>query len=97
MTAFRKHGPVSALTGGALCLILCGLALALHDVQWQLISMASFHFGVALTAIGLCVHGWQHHRAWRLELLVLVILGLLLALAPLMPLPFQDFLEYLTP
>lgn len=97
MPTCRKQAPVSALTGCALLLMLCGLALALHDVQWQLVSMASFHTGVVLTVVALCFHCWQRHRAWRLELLVLAVLGLLLTLAPLMPLPFQDFLEYLMP
>ena len=77
--------------------MFCGAMLALQDVQWLLVSMASFHAGVVLTAVALCLHGWRRHRAWRLEFLILVILGLLVTLAPLMPLPFQDFLEYLTP
>ena len=97
MPAFRKHDSANALTCGALLLMFCGVMLALQDVQWQLVSMASFHAGVVLTAVALCLHGWRRHRAWRLEFLVLVILGLLVTLAPLMPLPFQDFLEYLTP
>tara|TARA_B100000676_G_scaffold307704_2_gene366796 strand:- start:2742 stop:3035 length:294 start_codon:yes stop_codon:yes gene_type:complete len=87
----------STLTGGALFLILCGLFLAFQDVQWQLISMASFHAGIALTAVALLIHALRRHRAWRLELLVLAALGLLLMLAPALPLPFQDFLEYLIP
>jgi len=97
MPTFRKHDSANVLTCGALLLIFCGAMLALQDVQWLLVSMASFHAGVVLTAVALCLHGWRRHRAWRLEFLILVILGLLVTLAPLMPLPFQDFLEYLTP
>ena len=97
MPTFRKHDSANVLTCGALLLMFCGAMLALQDVQWLLVSMASFHAGVVLTAVALCLHGWRRHRAWRLEFLILVILGLLVTLAPLTPLPFQDFLEYLTP
>jgi hypothetical protein len=97
MPTFRKHDSANVLTYGALLLMFCGAMLALQDVQWLLVSMASFHAGVVLTAVALCLHGWRRHRAWRLEFLILVILGLLVTLAPLTPLPFQDFLEYLTP
>jgi len=97
MQPFREQRLRNALTSGALLLIFCGVALALHDVQWQLVSMASFHAGVMLTAVALCFHAWRRHRAWRLELLVLAILGALLILAPAMPTAFQDFLEYLMP
>jgi len=97
MQPSREQRPANALTSGALLLIFSGVVLALQDVQWQLVSMASFHAGVLMTAVALCVHAWRRHRVWRLELLVLLMLGLLLTLAPLMPLPFQDFLEYLMP
>ncbi|MGJ3254952.1 MAG: hypothetical protein ACFE0K_01375 [Alcanivorax sp.] len=97
MSTFRKHDAANALTCGALLLMFGGVMLALQDVQWQLVSMASFHGGVVLTAVALCFHGWRRHQAWRLEFLVLVMLGILVTLAPLMPLPFQDFLEYLMP
>ncbi|MEE3386566.1 hypothetical protein [Alcanivorax sp.] len=97
MQPFREHRPTNALTPGALLLMFFGVVLALQDVQWQLVSMASFHAGVSLTAVALCIHLCRRHRAWRLELLVLVMLGVLLTLAPLLPPPFQDFFEYLTP
>lgn len=97
MQLFREQRPGNALTSGALLLIFCGVLLALQDVQWQLVSMASFHAGVILTAVALCFHAWRRHRAWRLELLVLTLLGAILMLAPAMPAAVQDFLEYLMP
>ena len=97
MRQLPEQQPASMLTGGALLLIVGGLVLAFQDLQWQLVGMASFHAGVSLTAVALCIHLCRRHRAWRLELLVLVMLGVLLTLAPLLPPPFQDFFEYLTP
>ena len=72
MQPFREQRPTNALTPGALLLMFFGVVLALQDVQWQLVSMASFHAGVSLTAVALCIHLCRRHRAWRLELLVLV-------------------------
>lgn len=97
MQPFREQRPGNALTSGALLLMLFGGVLALQDVHWQLVSMATFHAGVILTAVALCFHVWRRHRAWRLELLVLTLLGALLMLAPAMPSAIQDFLEYLMP
>ena len=97
MRQLPEQQPASILTGGALLLIVSGLVLAFQDLQWQLVGMASFHAGIVLTTIALCVHALRRHRAWQVELAVLAMLGLLLALAPVMPVPVQDFLEYLIP
>ncbi|MCG8391660.1 MAG: hypothetical protein MI745_01110 [Pseudomonadales bacterium] len=88
---------ISPLTGSALFLLLCGLALAFRDIQWQLVSMASFHAGIVLTALALCFHAIRRQQAWRTELAVLATLAMLLVLDPALPAPCQDVMEYLMP
>lgn len=96
-TQHQARLSISPLTLLALALILGGIVLAAQDIQWQLISMASFHGGILLTLVGLCLHLLRQHQAWHTELLILVGLASGPLWEPVLPLPLQDLLQILMP
>lgn len=97
MHAIRHHSSFSFLTICAAALTVCGIGLTFHDVQWQLVSMASFFSGLGLAAGACLFHAIRRHRAWRMEGAILVSLMALVWSAPLLPSAMQDTLIYLMP
>lgn len=97
MQSIRHHSSFSFLTVSAAALTACGIGLTFNDVQWQLVSMASFFSGVRLAACACLLHAIRRHRAWRIEGVILVTLMALVLSEPLLPAAMQDTLIYLMP
>ena len=97
MPATHHHSSFSFLTVCAAALTVCGIGLTFNDVQWQLISMASFFSGLGLAVVACLFHVIRRHRAWRIEGAILVSLMALVWSAPLLPPAMQDTLVYLMP
>ena len=97
MQAIRHHSSFSFLTVSAAALTICGIGLTFNDVQWQLVSMASFFSGIFLAACACLLHVIRRHRAWRVEGMILVTLTAFVLSEPLLPVAMQDMLIYLMP
>jgi hypothetical protein len=97
MQTTHHHSSFSFLTVCAAALTACGIGLTFNDVQWQLVSMASFFSGMMLAAGACLLHVIRRHRAWRIEGAILASLISLVWSAPLLPPAMQDTLIYLMP
>ena len=97
MQATHHHSSFSFLTVCAAALTVCGIGLTFSNVQWQLVSMASFFSGLGLAASSCLFHAMRRHRAWRIEGAILVSLIALVWSSPLLPPAMQNTVVYLMP